>query len=89
MTDQDAKCYQCGKAFRRTERRVLVRMLTEDQTVYVGATCAKSIAKRGTIELASGVFVAAEICDCQNPEPPHGVALVSNECPIHNLRSHS
>lgn len=24
-------------------------------------------------------------CDCQNPEPVSGVALVSNECPIHNL----
>lgn len=25
-------------------------------------------------------------CDCQNPEPEHGVALVSNMCPIHNIR---
>lgn len=23
-------------------------------------------------------------CDCQNPNPENGVALVSNECPIHN-----
>ena len=25
------------------------------------------------------------LCDCQNPEPASGVALVSNECPVHNL----
>lgn len=25
-------------------------------------------------------------CDCEAPEPDEGVALVSNECPIHNLR---
>jgi len=24
-------------------------------------------------------------CDCQNPEPKSGVALVSEECPVHNL----
>lgn len=24
-------------------------------------------------------------CDCQNPEPKKGVALISNECPIHNF----
>lgn len=24
-------------------------------------------------------------CDCQNPEPKSGVALVSNGCPVHNL----
>lgn len=24
-------------------------------------------------------------CDCQNPEPKSGTALVSNECPEHNL----
>ena len=25
------------------------------------------------------------ICDCENPEPESGVALLSNECDIHNL----
>lgn len=24
-------------------------------------------------------------CDCQNPEPDEGAALVSMECPVHNL----
>lgn len=24
-------------------------------------------------------------CDCMNPEPEDGAALVSNECPVHNL----
>lgn len=24
-------------------------------------------------------------CDCQNPEPASGAALVSNECPVHNF----
>lgn len=24
-------------------------------------------------------------CDCQNPEPKNGVALISNECPEHNF----
>ena len=24
-------------------------------------------------------------CDCQNPEPKSGIALVSNLCPEHNL----
>lgn len=24
-------------------------------------------------------------CDCQNPEPQNGAALISNECPEHNL----
>jgi len=28
--------------------------------------------------------MAPQVCDCQNPEPESGVALVSNECPIHN-----
>lgn len=79
--DQDSKCYQCGKAFRKDERRVLVRMLTEDQSVYVGSGCARKIAKRGTIELASGVFVAAEVCDCQSPDTQP--RMVSNDCPFH------
>jgi hypothetical protein len=26
-----------------------------------------------------------QACDCQNPEPVNGVALVSNECPVHNI----
>lgn len=30
-----------------------------------------------------------EICDCQNPEPADGVALVSMSCPIHNDRPRS
>ena len=80
--DQDSKCYQCGKAFKNDERRVLVRMTTEDQTVYVGASCARKIAKRGTIELAKGVFVPAEVCDCQAPDAA-GVRMVSNDCPFH------
>lgn len=25
-----------------------------------------------------------QVCDCQNPEPVSGAALISNECPIHN-----
>lgn len=25
------------------------------------------------------------VCDCQNPEPLSGVALVSEECPVHNI----
>lgn len=25
------------------------------------------------------------VCDCQNPEPASGVALVSMSCPVHNL----
>jgi len=29
--------------------------------------------------------LCARECDCQNPEPAQGAALVSNECPIHNL----
>lgn len=28
---------------------------------------------------------ATEICDCENPNPETGVALVSNACPIHNI----
>lgn len=24
-------------------------------------------------------------CDCENPEPARGAALVSNSCPVHNL----
>lgn len=32
--------------------------------------------------------ICTRVCDCQNPEPPdeeNGVALCSNECPVHNL----
>ena len=29
--------------------------------------------------------ICVKTCDCQNPEPKFGVALVSNECPIHNM----
>ena len=25
-----------------------------------------------------------QVCDCQNADPKEGIALVSNECPIHN-----
>jgi len=28
--------------------------------------------------------ICTKICDCQNPEPKSGVALLSNECPVHN-----
>lgn len=24
-------------------------------------------------------------CDCQAPEPKHGIALLSENCPVHNL----
>lgn len=27
---------------------------------------------------------ARAVCDCENPEPASGAALVSMECPIHN-----
>lgn len=26
-----------------------------------------------------------KVCDCQNPDPENGTALVSNECPVHNF----
>ncbi len=29
--------------------------------------------------------ICTTVCDCQNPEPDEGVALVSQECPVHNL----
>ncbi len=31
------------------------------------------------------VCICTDECDCQNPDPDDGVALLSNECPIHNL----
>jgi hypothetical protein len=33
-----------------------------------------------------GICICPPECDCQNPEPESGVALVSNACPIHNMR---
>lgn len=32
-----------------------------------------------------GPCICPRECDCENPEPEHGVALVSNECPEHNI----
>jgi hypothetical protein len=28
--------------------------------------------------------ICSKGCDCQNPKPKRGMALVSNECPVHN-----
>jgi hypothetical protein len=28
--------------------------------------------------------ICTRVCDCENPDPPEGVALGSNECPDHN-----
>lgn len=38
-------------------------------------------------EVPPGGCICTGICDCANPEPadPNAVALVSNECPVHNL----
>jgi hypothetical protein len=58
--DQDDKCWQCGKPF-RGGRRILVQMVNEDQSVFVGPACAKVIAKRGTIEATKGTFIKAVI----------------------------
>ena len=60
--DQDDKCWQCGKPF-RGGRKILVRMTDpgEDQSVFVGPTCAKLITRRGTIEAARGTFIRAEV----------------------------
>lgn len=60
MPDQDDKCWQCGRPFRRG-MPVLVQMLTEDQAVFVGPDCAKCIARRGSIEAARGNFIPAVI----------------------------
>lgn len=30
------------------------------------------------------VCICPKECDCENPEPKEGVALVSDHCPIHN-----
>ena len=29
--------------------------------------------------------ICPDECDCENPEPEEGVALVSNLCPVHNV----
>ena len=34
--------------------------------------------------LAQGHIDRQYVCDCQNPEPESGPAMISNECPIHN-----
>lgn len=28
--------------------------------------------------------ICTRVCDCEHPEPAEGVALVSDECPVHN-----
>jgi hypothetical protein len=38
-----------------------------------------------TAEEAIADAILARQCDCENPEPDSGAALVSNECPVHNL----
>lgn len=38
------------------------------------------------VEAARRPVDAAPVCDCQCPEPSSGVALISMDCPIHNLR---
>ncbi|WP_186308506.1 hypothetical protein [Paraburkholderia sp. BCC1885] len=41
------------------------------------------------VEMVVSIFDHAvaqqSVCDCENPEPESGAALVSNECPVHNL----
>jgi hypothetical protein len=45
-TDQDSKCYCCGKRF-RSARRYTVAVRDEETTVYVGPDCYSQIVASG------------------------------------------
>jgi len=50
--------------------------------IYVlHAALAKLLRVKPTTDSACG---CPRTCDCQNPEPATGCALISNECPVHN-----
>ena len=41
-------------------------------------------AARAAIKSAETSSASRTRCDCERPEPVGGVALISNECPVHN-----
>jgi len=63
------------------------------QLVLVGSECFKRVQTagnngyqppKGGPRLFPITCQCPQECDCENPEPESGVALVSNLCPIHN-----
>ena len=72
-----------------------------DGDPYFGTTTVDALVARGAarysdwkegrngrfpIEITLTECICPTECDCQNPEPANGAALISNECPIHNDR---
>jgi len=73
------KCFACDRKLGRSYALVDTR---DDQLVYVGSECVKLITAAGDkgYQPPKGgprLYPITE-CDCENPEPLLGVALVSN-----------
>jgi hypothetical protein len=79
------KCFACDRTLGRSYALVDTR---DDQLVYVGSECFKLVVAsgdRGYQPPKGGPrLYAVTACDCENPEPKSGVALISNTCIQHN-----
>lgn len=53
-----------------------------DAATWLRLICAGLIVSEGPARLR---LAASEACDCECPTPSSGAALVSEECPVHNL----
>lgn len=63
-----------------------VRYLMNLKTGRIIEASRKRVAElRREGRIIENACVCPSECDCQNPEPESGTALVSNGCPIHNL----
>lgn len=52
---------------------------------WIGCSCGwEHFGNNGGDWMEHALCICRADCDCQNPEPDEGTALVSNECPIHN-----
>lgn len=78
------RCFACDRKLSRSYALVDTR---DDQVVYVGSECFKLIAAAGDngYQPPKGgprLYPITE-CDCENPTPSSGVALISNTCIQH------
>lgn len=78
-------CQACGN-----ERKVQFNDAAYERMEH-SITCGRRIGENefchanATYILDNDEWVLRDECNCENPEPESGVALVSNDCPVHNF----
>jgi hypothetical protein len=74
------KCLDCNKTFSYDTIDGPSKRYYQEKNHYKTKKHLKNQQKKKLEDLKS------KGCDCLNPEPVNGCALVSNSCPVHNLK---